>query len=104
MITLSFCRRSVCMGDDAGAGEYTVTMPEGATLGELLYILLHGGNGCDWPIPYTGAHSRWVIRSDAGDLGAIYTDAEGEWHIDSCVDARTPLHALGITWVFGDRE
>ena len=104
MIALSLSRRNVCMGDDADAGEYTVTMPEGATLGELLDVLLHGGNGCDWPIPYTGADSRWVIRSDAGDLGRIYTDSEGEWHIAcGAFDPRTPLRALGLTWVFGDR-
>ena len=105
MLTLTFTRRSVCMGDDAGAGDYTVAMPEDAALGELLQVLLHGGNGCDWPIPYTGADSCWVIRSNIGDLARIYTDGAGEWHTD-CIgpDAGTPLRSLGLEWVRGDRE
>ena len=35
MITLSFRRKSVCMGDDAGNGEYTIEMPDTATLGSI---------------------------------------------------------------------
>ena len=103
-MTISFSRRSVCMGDDAGAGDYTVEMPEDAALGELMDVLLHGGRGNDWPIPYTGADSRWVIRSNAGDLGILYTDAGGVWHIDCARDPKTPLRALGLAWVYGARE
>ena len=104
MITLTFSRRSVCMGDDADAGTYTVTMPDGASLGDLMQVLLHGGNGCGWPIPYTGANSRWVVRSNIGDLANIFTDSEGEWHIACRLDALTPLRTLGIEWTYGDRE
>lgn len=104
MILLTFGRRSVCMGDDAGAGKYTIAMPDDAVLGELMDVLLHGGNVNDWPIPYTGANSRWVIRSDAGELGHIDTDSDGEWHIDCALDPRTSLRTLGVTWVYGDRD
>ena len=105
MITIKFRRVSVCMGDDAGNGEYIIELPDDATLGDLLHVILHGGNGNDWPIPYTGANSSWVIHSDVGDLAKIYTDSDGEWHIcDHCCDEHTPLKDLGITWTFGGRE
>ena len=92
------------MGDDAGNGEYTIEMPDTATLGDLMRVILHGGNGNDWPIPYTGANSFWVIKSNIGNLADIFTDTEGEWHIAclACTED-TPLNDLGITWAFGDR-
>ena len=104
MITLTFRRKSVCMGDDAGNGEYTIEMPDTATLGDLMQIILHGGNGTEWPIPYTGANSFWVIKSNIGNLADIFTDTEGEWHIRYLANTdKTPLKPLGITWTFGDR-
>lgn len=105
MMTLAFKRKSVSMGDDAGSGEYTIEMPDTATLGDRMQVLLHGGNGNDRPIPYTGADSFWVIKSNIGKLADIFTDMEGEWHI-ACLACRenTPLKGLGITWAFfGDR-
>ena len=104
MRSLTYSRKSVCMGDDAGCGKYTLELLEGATLGELMDVLLHGGCGNDWPIPYTGADSLWVIKSNAGRLGTICTDAQGEWHV-RCrpLPAETPLAQLAITWVYGDR-
>ena len=105
MISLTFHRQSVCMGDDAGNGVYTLEMPDGATLGDLLHVLLYGGYGNDWPIPYTGANSVWLIDSNIGVLAKIYTDADGEWHIESLVyPETTPLRTLGITRTFGDRS
>lgn len=55
-------------------------------------------------IPYTGANSFWVIKSNIGNLADIFTDTEGEWHIAylACKE-NTPLNSLGITWAFGDR-
>ena len=92
------------MGDDAGNGEYTIEMPDSATLGDLMNVILHGGNGNDWPIPYTGANSFWVIKSDIGILADIFTDTEGEWHIAYLArKENTPLKGLGITWILGDR-
>ena len=92
------------MGDDVRNGKYTIEMPDDATLGELLIIILHGGNGNDWPIPYTGADSHWIIESNIGNLAHIYTDNEGEWHteyLDIAENAR--LRELGITSIFGGR-
>ena len=43
------------MGDDAMNGEYQIEMPDDALLRDLIHVALHGGNGNDWPIPYTGA-------------------------------------------------
>ena len=105
MLSLSFSRQSVCMGDDAGNGEYTLSLPDDAALGDLMHVLLHGGCGNDWPIPYTGANSFWAVRSDAGRLGTIQTDSEGEWHITcSPYPESTPLKQLGLTRVFCGRD
>ena len=105
MIAISFHRKSVCMGDDAGNGEYIIELKDDSTLGDLLHVILHGGSGNDWPIPYTGANSYWVIQSNVGNLAKIYTDSNGEWHIDDyCCDEHTPLNKLGVTWTFGDRD
>ena len=104
MITISFRRKSVCMGDDAGNGEYTIQMPDTASLGDLMKVILHGGNGNGWPIPYTGANSFWVIKSNIGNLAEIFTDQEGEWHtVYPSYTEKTPLQSLDITWTFGDR-
>ncbi len=104
MITVKFTRESVSMGDDAGAGSYTIEMPDTAVLVDLIEVIRRGGHGNDWPIPYTGANSFWVIRSDAGDLADVYTDGEGEWVVKYLAhDPATPLKSLGITRVRGDR-
>ena len=104
MVTISFRRVSVCMGDDAGNGEYTIALQDDDTFGELLHVILHGGSGNDWPIPYTGANSLWVIRSDKGNLADLFTDSAGEWNIRYLSYSETaPLKSLGLTWVFGAR-
>ena len=105
VIRVSFRRRSVCMGDDAGNGEYIIEMPHDATLGGLIGAVFYGLHGNSWPIPYTGADSRSVIRSNIGDLARIYTDPDGEWHIEYTGPAeKTPLEGLGIERVFGEQE
>ena len=77
-------------------------MPDTATLGDLIDVVMHGGNGNEWPIPYTGANSFWVIRSDIGNLADVYTDKDGEWIVSYLeYDERSPLKPLGITGVFG---
>ena len=105
MKPIIFRRKSVCMGDDVNNGAYTITMPDSSTLDDLMYIVLHGGNGNDWPIPYTGSNSNWVIKTNIGKVADIYTDSIGEWHIDYCnISENTKLLTLGIEWIFGDRE
>ena len=104
MITIRFSRESVSMGDDAGAGSYTIEMPDDAVLGDLIGVIRQGGNGNDWPIPYTGANSFWVIRSDAGDLADVYTDGDGEWVVRYLAHGETTfLKTLGITRTYGAR-
>ena len=104
MIRISFRRKSVCMGDDAMNGEYQIEMPADALLRDLIYVALHGGHGNDWPIPYTGADSHWVIESNIGNLAHIYTDNEGEWHTEYFdIAENTRLSELGITSIFGGR-
>ena len=104
MIRISFRRKSVCMGDDAMNGEYQIEMPDDALLRDLMHVALHGGNGNDWPIPYTGADSHWVIESNIGNLAHIYTDNEGEWHTEYLGIAKNArLSELGITSIFGGR-
>ncbi len=104
MIRISFRRKSVCMGDDAMNGEYQIEMPDDALLRDLMHVALHGGNGNDWPIPYTGANSHWIIESNIGNLAHIYTDNEGEWHTEYLdIAENTLLRELGITSIFGGR-
>ena len=104
MMPITFHRESVCMGDDAMNGEYRIEMPDDALLRDLMHVILRGSNGNDWPLPYTGADSHWIIESNIGNLAHIYTDSEGEWHtkyLDIAEDAR--LDELGIASVFGRR-
>ena len=104
MINIEFSRDSVSMGDDADAGSYTIEMPDDAVLGDLIAVIMRGGRGNGWPIPYTGANSFWVIRSDAGDLADVYTDGEGEWVVKYLAhDEAAPLMDLGITRTCGAR-
>ncbi len=104
MIKISFRRKSVCMGDDANNGEYHIEMPDDALLRDLMYVALHGGNGNDWPIPYTGADRHWIIESNIGNLAHIYTDKEGEWHTEYFgIAGNTRLSELGIVSIFGGR-
>ncbi len=105
MIQLTFHREAVCMGDDAQNGTYHIEMPDDADLGDLMDVILHGGRGNDWPIPFTGAHSYWVIESNIGDLANIWTDGAGYWHTGYIqFNSRTPLKSLGITSTFGRRK
>jgi len=104
MIVLSYSRESVCLGDDAGSGEYRIELPDTAVLGDLIHVIMHGGSGNEWPIPYTGANSFWVIRADHGNLADIFTDGEGDWNIRYLsYSETTPLKPLGLTRVFAAR-
>ncbi len=89
------------MGDDANSGIYTIKMPDDATLGDLISILLKGGNGNDWPIPQT-SEIGWDIYSSIGKIAAVSHDHNQIDFIYAGGDAK--LNTLGIEWGFGERE
>lgn len=101
MIELTFHRDSVCMGDDSGNGIQHMKMPDDAVLEDLIYVILHGGCGNEWQIPYTGGHAMWAIKSNAGILAYVCDDAESVVYPD--LDKRTPLKSLGLVSTFGAR-
>ncbi|MDD5823241.1 MAG: hypothetical protein PUD55_02260 [Firmicutes bacterium] len=45
MIRIKYGRKSVCMGDDANNGEYTIWMPDESVLGDFICVLYKGGYG-----------------------------------------------------------
>ncbi|MBQ3379398.1 MAG: hypothetical protein IJG50_05990 [Clostridia bacterium] len=96
---IKYNRRSLCMGDDVDNGVYKIQMSDDATLGDLVFILLNGGNGNDWPIPQT-SEIGWVIYSNIGRIADVSCDQK---QIDYCTSDKTKLSELGIKWVFGER-
>ena len=99
MMIIQYCRSSLCMGDDVYRGIYKLETPDNATLGDLINILLHGGNGNDWPIPQTSGIG-WTIYSDIGKLADVSADKK---RIDYLIADNTKLAALNIKWVYGER-
>ena len=74
-------------------------MPDEATLGDLVGILLHGGNGNNWPIPQTSVIG-WEIYSNIGRIANVSADKK---KVDYCIPEKTRLSGFGIKWVFGER-
>ena len=104
MITIEFRRESVCMGDDINNGVYTIKISEDSKLEDLMEVVLHGGNGNDRHLPYTGANSIWIIESNIGNLAKIYTDNTGEWNIEYIgFNKDMLLKDLDITYIYGNR-
>ena len=100
MITIRFGRRSVCMGDDVNNGIYTIEMPDEATLGDLMSVVLHGGNGNTWPVPNTS--TCWNVYSNIGRIADIIPEKD---QIDYAGrDKSDPLSSLGIEWIYGCHE
>ena len=99
-MTIKYGRKALCMGDDVYNGIYRIEMPDDATLHDLIYVLLHGGNGNDWPIPMT-SEIGWVIYSDIGKLADVSAD---EKQIGYSFPEGSKISALGISWVYGARE
>ena len=98
-MTILYNRRALCMGDDVDNGIYRIRMPDDATLGDLVGVLLRGGNGNDWPIPQT-SEIGWIIFSNFGRIADVSADNKRvEYHISE----KTRISALGIQWVFGAR-
>ena len=100
MIKIRYNRRALCAGDDAKNGIYNIQLPDDAVLSDLMDVVLHGGNGNDWPIPW-GYHG-WLIHSNIGKIAEVSSDFS---RIDYCVmDENLKLTDLGIEWVFGEYE
>lgn len=100
MITIKYGRRPVCMGDDASNGIYTIEMPDEALLGDLMGVILNGGNGNTWPVPATS--TSWNIFSNIGKIADIAPEKERIDYVNR--DGSEPLSSLGIKWVFGGHE
>ena len=99
-IRIRFNRRALCAGDDVNNGIYDIQMPEYAMLSDLIEVLLHGGNGCDWPIPWD--HDGWLIYSNIGNIAHVSGDLK---RVEYCgVQGSAELSGLGIEWVFGEYE
>ena len=97
---IRYCRSSMCMGDDAMRGIYTIQMPDNATLGDLIGVLLCGGNGNDWPVPQTSVIG-WTVYSDIGRVADVSADQKlTDYHIP----AGTGLAELQIAWVYAERS
>ena len=100
MITVKFGRRSVCMGDDVNCGIYTIEMPDDASLGDLMRVILHGGNGNTWPVPATS--TIWNIYSNIGKIADVLHEKKQIDYINR--DEGELLSSLGIWWVYGGHE
>ena len=100
MITIRFGRRSVSMGDDANNGIYTIEMPDEATLGDLMRVILHGGNGNTWPVP--GTSTCWNIYSNIGKIADVIPDEKQIDYINK--DESEQLSSLGIKWIYCGHE
>ena len=100
MIAIKYGRRSVCMGDDVYNGIYTIEMPDEAVLGDLMRVILHGGNGNTWPVPSTSG--CWNIYSNIGKIADIIPDREQIDYINR--DENELLSSLGIKWIYCGHE
>ena len=100
MIVIRYNRRSLCAGDDIYNGIYELEMPDEAVLKDLTEVLLHGGNGNDWPVPMN--HDGWLICSNIGDIAHVSGDKKQITYCDTDEDAK--LSKLGIKWVFAEYE
>ena len=99
MIIIPYNRRSLCMADDINCGVYNIQMPDNATLGDLIDVLLRGGNGNGRPVPQTSG-TGWAVYSDIGKLADVSADKE---QIDYTVPDGSRLSELRIAWVYAER-
>ena len=100
MITIRYGSRSVCMGDDVNNGIYTIEMPDEATLGDLMRVVMHGGDGNTRPIPTTS--TTWQIYTNIGMVAEIMPEKKEIHYIDH--DEKASLYSSGIIWVYGCHE
>ncbi len=98
-MTILYNRRALCMGDDVYNGIYRLRMSEDATLGDLVGVLLRGGNGNDWPIPQT-SEIGWTVYSNIGRIADVSADKK---RVDYHISENAGVSGLGVEWVFGAR-
>lgn len=104
MIKIKYTREAVCLGDDVSNGNYTITLKNTSTLEDLINCLIHGGNGNNWSLAFTGSSTHWIIKSNIKDLAEVYVDDKYNWCINYLnYDKDTLLKNLNIEYVKGVR-
>ena len=98
-MTILYNRRAMSMGDDVYNGVYRIQLSDHAALGDLVGILLRGGNGNDWPIPQTSGIG-WTVWSNIGRIAEVSADKK---RVNCHFSENASVSALGIEWVFGAR-
>lgn len=98
-IIIRFNREPVCMGDDVFNNIYQIEMPGDATLGDLMDIVRHGGNGNDWPV--TSGY-EWDVYTNIGKLARISPQTEKVTYYEK--DGDVQLADLDIRWVYAARD
>ena len=99
MMTILYNRRALCMGDDVYNGVYRIRLSDDATLGDLMGVLLRGGNGNDWPIPQTSGIG-WTVYSNIGRIADVSADKK---RVDCHLSEKATISGFGIEWVFAAR-
>lgn len=101
MTDIIYCRDSLCMGDDAMRADYTISLSNDATLGDLMDAVLNGGHGNDWRVPMTSSDTYWIVESNIGHVADVMSDGRKLWKVEYITaNADIPLSGLGITSVY----
>ena len=101
MIKIKYSRRSVCMGDDANAGEYILKFDNNATLKDLIEKIINVDT--DRSLAFTGPSTEWIIKSNIGDLARVTVDEDYEWVIEYLNHKPTDeLKSLKIEYIRGE--
>ena len=96
---IKYNREPVCMGDDVYNDIYQIEMSGDATLGDLVHVVRHGGNGNNWCIP---SGYEWVIYTNIGKIARISPQTEKVTYYDKSKDAH--LTSLDIKWIYAARD
>lgn len=101
MVTIKYYRESCCAADDYVNCDQTITMPDNATLSDLVHYILHTHFGNYSFIPYTGGGSLWVLTSNAGNLATVSDDQERIIYINFA--PTTLLKDIGVKEIYAKR-
>ena len=101
MINIKYSRRSVCMGDDINAGNYTLKFKDDATLKDLLDIIT--STKFERSLAFTGSSTHWIIKSNIGDLAEITVDKDYKWVFNYLnYNSNTKIKELNIEYIKGE--